>query len=137
MGFMEKIRNFFTMEEDDISEDLEHDKPRWKGKLVSLTASRHNAIVLMEPTTFAEAQEVGDHLKNRAAILVNLSGLDHELATRILDFASGMTYALSGTMQKISDAIFLFAPSSVTVIPIPKKMELSTHSEFTMKRDTA
>jgi len=116
-GLMEKIRNFFTMEEEDVQDDGDLEKPRWKGKLVSLTSSRHNAILLMEPSTIAEAQEVGDHLKNRAAVIVNLQGLDRDIAMRILDFISGIAYALSGSMQKISEGIYLFAPSNVTVIP--------------------
>lgn len=115
-GIVQKLRNFFTFEDEEIQDELEPEKSRWKGKLVSLASSRHNAIVMMEPASIQESQTVGDHLKNRAAVLVNLQGLERETATRILDFMSGVAYALNGTLQKVSDAIFLFAPSTYTVI---------------------
>lgn len=115
-GLMHKLRNFFTFEEDEFQEELEPEKSRWRGKLVSLASPKHNAIVLMEPASIQEAQTVGDHLKNRAAVLVNLHGLEHETAVRILDFMSGVAYALNGSIQKISEVIFLFAPSTYTII---------------------
>lgn len=136
LGFMQKISRFFTLEEDEIVDDenaaLQEDKPRWKGKLVTLS-SRQNAIVLMEPANVKEAQEIGDHLKNRAAVLLNLQGLEKDTAMRILDFTSGMTYALSGSMQKISDAIFLFAPTSTVVIPPPKKVGVKETGQLFIK----
>lgn len=122
LGFLNKVKTFFTYDEEEMPDDIaESEKSRWKGKLVSLTASRHNAIVVMQPLTIQEAQEVGDHLKNRAAVLINLQDLERETAIRILDFTSGIAYALSGTIQKISEAIFLFAPPSVNVLSEAKK----------------
>jgi cell division inhibitor SepF len=124
-GFMGKIRNFFTVE-DEIGEDeeviLPPEKSKWKGKLVGLASSRHNAIIVMEPASVKEAQELAEHLKNRSAVILNLQNLDKDTATRILDFASGMTYALSGNIQKISEYIFLFAPPAIPIILPPKKV---------------
>lgn len=134
-GLMEKIRNFFTMEEEELREDGDLEKARWKGKLVSLTSSKHTAIILMEPSTIGEAQEIGDHLKNRAAVVINLQGLDREIATRIFDFTSGMAYALSGSMQKISEGIYLFAPSNVTIIPNNLKSTLKEKADQFLKRN--
>lgn len=132
LAFLNKVKTFFTYNEEEILDDVESEKPRWKGRLVSLTASRHNAIVLMQPSTVQEAQEVGDHLKNRAAVLINLQGLERETAMRILDFTSGIAYALSGGMQKISEAIFLFAPPSVTVISEVRKPNLRERTPETL-----
>lgn len=129
MGLLEKIRNFFVLEEEDFPIEPEEKKPNWKGKLINLNSTRHNATIrILEPSSLAEAQEIGDYLKNKAAVLIKVQGLEPQLATRILDFISGMTYALSGTTQKISENIFLFAPSSFSLIAEPKKTAYSEDS---------
>ncbi len=122
---MGKIKSFFAVEDDLNDEEeviLPSEKSKWKGKLVGLTSSRHNAIVVMEPSSVKEAQELADHLKNRSAVIVNLQNLDKDTAVRILDFTSGMTYALSGNVQKISEYIFLFAPPAIPIVLPPKKV---------------
>jgi cell division inhibitor SepF len=134
LGIMQKISRFFTIEEEIQDEEGEFsaDKARWKGKLVHLS-SRHNAVVIMEPTTVKEAQEVGDHLKNKATVVLNLQGLERESALRILDFTSGMVYALNGNMHKISESIFVFTPPATVIIPPPKKVGIKETGQLFIK----
>jgi cell division inhibitor SepF len=76
----------------------------------------HGAKVhVVAPAKFADAQEIGDRFKNGQPVIVNLQGNDRELARRMIDFCSGVTYALSGSMDKVADQVFLLTPSNVEV----------------------
>lgn len=76
----------------------------------------HGAKVhVVAPGRFAEAQEIGDRFKNGQPVIVNLQSNDRELARRMIDFCSGVTYALSGSMDKVADQVFLLTPSNVEV----------------------
>lgn len=72
-------------------------------------------VQIVVPDAFGDAREIGEHLRNRVPVLVNLQETDSKLSRRILDFASGATYALSGTMEKVSDQVFLLTPDNVEV----------------------
>jgi cell division inhibitor SepF len=76
----------------------------------------HGAKVhVVAPSRFADAQEVGDRFKNGQPVIVNLQTNDRELSRRMIDFCSGVTYALSGSMDKVADQVFLLTPSNVEV----------------------
>ena len=76
----------------------------------------HGAKVhVVAPSRFADAQEIGDRFKNGQPVIVNLEGNDRELARRMIDFCSGVTYALSGSMDKVADQVFLLTPTNVEV----------------------
>ena len=67
------------------------------------------------PESFNDAQDVGDKFKDSIPVILNLQGVDPALSMRIIDFASGLTYALDGGMQKIADKTFLLTPRNVEV----------------------
>jgi cell division inhibitor SepF len=76
----------------------------------------HGAKVhVVAPSRFSDAQEIGDRFKNGQPVIVNLQANDRELARRMIDFCSGVTYALSGSMDKVADQVFLLTPSNVEV----------------------
>jgi cell division inhibitor SepF len=76
----------------------------------------HGAKVhVVAPGRFADAQEIGDRFKNGQPVIVNLQANDRELSRRMIDFCSGVTYALSGSMDKVADQVFLLTPSNVEV----------------------
>jgi cell division inhibitor SepF len=76
----------------------------------------HGAKVhVVAPARFADAQEIGDRFKNGQPVIVNLQADDRELSRRMIDFCSGVTYALSGSMDKVADQVFLLTPSNVEV----------------------
>lgn len=76
------------------------------------TAAR---VHVVEPRGFDEAQEVGDRLKVNQPVIINLQGLTRDLQRRMIDFSSGLTYALSGSMQRVAEQVFLLTPSNVEV----------------------
>jgi cell division inhibitor SepF len=81
-------------------------------------------VHVVAPTRFADAQEVGDRFKSGQPVIVNLSiGNDQSLSRRMVDFISGLTYALSGSMEKVADQVFLLTPSDVEV-PAEEKRRL-------------
>jgi cell division inhibitor SepF len=72
-------------------------------------------IVLAEPKSFEDGRKIADDLKQKKPVVVNLEVLDHESARRCIDFLSGTIYALNGSVEKIAESVFLFAPASVGV----------------------
>jgi cell division inhibitor SepF len=69
----------------------------------------------IEPRGFNDAQEVGDRLKAGQPVIINLQGRDRDLQRRLIDFSSGLAYALNGTMEKVADQVFLLTPPNVEV----------------------
>jgi cell division inhibitor SepF len=67
--------------------------------------------VTVRPRNFNQAQEIADHFKEGVPVIVNLEGADREMSRRIIDFASGMCYALSGTMEKVGSGVYLLKPA--------------------------
>ncbi|MSO38342.1 MAG: DUF552 domain-containing protein [Acidimicrobiia bacterium] len=72
-------------------------------------------VHVVEPHGFNDAQEVGDRLKADQPVIVNLQGLGRDLQRRLIDFASGLTYAVGGSMARVADQVFLLTPSDVEV----------------------
>jgi cell division inhibitor SepF len=78
--------------------------------------SVQNAKVhVVAPQKFGDAQEIGDRFKNGQPVIVNLQGAESGLGRRMIDFCSGVTYALGGAMDKVADQVFLLTPSNVEV----------------------
>jgi cell division inhibitor SepF len=72
-------------------------------------------VHLVIPRNFNDAQQVADQFKRAVPVILNLQTTDHELSKRLIDFASGLTYALDGGMQRIADKVFLLTPRNVEV----------------------
>src|SRR3954454_21388569 len=72
-------------------------------------------VHVVEPRGFNDAQEVGDRLKSDQPVIINLQGLGRDLQRRLIDFSSGLTYAVGGTMSRVADQVFLLTPSNVEV----------------------
>jgi cell division inhibitor SepF len=70
---------------------------------------------LVNPRSFNDAQQVADHFKNSRPVILNLQDTNSDLARRLIDFCSGLTYALGGGMQKIANQTFLLTPANVNV----------------------
>jgi cell division inhibitor SepF len=101
-------------------EELEIGKGKKNSNLVNLpTAQKQMKVMVVEPFSFDDAQHVADHLKNRKPVVVNFENCDKEVAKRMIDFISGTTYALAGSIQKIGNNIFLCAPNNVDVTYSP------------------
>ncbi|MFF2093471.1 cell division protein SepF [Paenibacillus sp. NPDC058174] len=83
--------------------------------IVSIHSQKNVRVVLNEPRSYDEAQEIADHLRSRRAVIVNLQRVRTDLAVRIVDFLSGTVYALNGNISKLGPNIFLCTPDSVEI----------------------
>ena len=72
-------------------------------------------VHLVIPKSFNDAQDIADKFKDAIPVIINLQGADSDLSKRLIDFASGLTYALDGGMQRIADKVFLLTPRNVEV----------------------
>jgi cell division inhibitor SepF len=78
-------------------------------------------VHVIEPIEFGDAQEIGDRLRENQPVIVTLTDVDADLARRLIDFCSGATYVLGGTMERVSKNVFLLTPSNVEVPPEEKQ----------------
>ena len=72
-------------------------------------------VHLVLPRSFNDAQQIADKFKQGIPVILNLQGADAELSKRLIDFTSGLTYALNGGMQRVADKVFLLTPRNVEV----------------------
>jgi cell division inhibitor SepF len=72
-------------------------------------------VHIVAPARFADAQEIANRLMDTQPVIVNLQNADRDLQRRMIDFCSGVTYALSGGMERVADEVFLLTPSNVKV----------------------
>jgi len=72
-------------------------------------------VHLVLPRSFNDAQQIADRYKQGIPVILNLQNADTELSKRLIDFASGLTYALNGGMQRVADKVFLLTPRNVEV----------------------
>jgi cell division inhibitor SepF len=70
-------------------------------------------VHLVIPKSFNDAQQVADRFRDGTPVILNLQGVDHQLVMRMIDFASGLTYALDGGMQRIAEKVFMLTPRNV------------------------
>ncbi len=70
---------------------------------------------IVEPKSFTEAQSIADKFKQGTPVIMNMSMTSPDLAKRLIDFASGLTYGLDGGLQKVSDKVFMLTPANVDV----------------------
>ncbi len=90
--------------------------PRKKVSLISSAReSGKNKVFVAEPGEFEEIQGIADNFKNDIPVIVNLQKVDTNVSKRIIDFCSGLTYALEGDIKKVADRVFLIIPSNVEV----------------------
>ncbi|MFN2526656.1 MAG: cell division protein SepF [Actinomycetota bacterium] len=90
-------------------------EPRREAVVRAIPTAPSARFHLVTPGAFNDAQEIGDKYKDGTSVLMNLQGAEPELARRLVDFASGLAYGLSGSMQPVADRVFLLVPSGVQV----------------------
>lgn len=127
MSMMNKLMNMFGLaeEEDVIEEEMVNEEStepspfeRKKNKgnnVVSIHSQKNVKIVLYEPRSYDETQEIADQLCSRRSVVVNLQRVRSDQAVRIVDFLSGTVYALNGSITKVGPGIFLCTPDIVDI----------------------
>jgi cell division inhibitor SepF len=131
VGVMNKFMNFLGLQEEEevierevmnTPEDQEIETPSFdkrknqKGtNVVSIHSQKNVKVVLYEPRSYDEAQEIADHIRSHRTVVVNLQRIRKDQALRIIDFLSGTVYALSGGISKVGNNIFLCTPDTVEI----------------------
>jgi cell division inhibitor SepF len=92
-------------------------RPPARLRSVDAVAAAHASVRvhLVIPRSFNDAQQVADKFKEGIPVILNLQSSDAELSKRLIDFSSGLTYALEGGMQRVADKVFLLTPRNVEV----------------------
>lgn len=101
------------IDEEEMDEEIEEPRERsfFGKKIVNMPQTQQVRMVISQPTTFEQAEEICSYLKNRKSVIVNLEYVNKDVARRIVDVMSGAVHALDGHIQKISNSIFLIAPT--------------------------
>jgi cell division inhibitor SepF len=100
-----------TPEEDEWSGD--EGRRRQPTRLRRVDPGPPAKVHLVVPRSFNDAQQIADRFKSQIPVILNLQNADTELSKRLIDFASGLTYALDGSMQRVADKVFLLTPRNV------------------------
>ena len=101
---------------DDIFADDDEPAGRATSRLRTVHGGGRDVRVhLVIPKSFNDAQQVADKFKDSVPVILNLQGVETDLSKRLIDFASGLTYALDGGMQRIADKVFMLTPRNVEI----------------------
>ena len=90
-------------------------------KVVNLSDANQLKLVVMQPNSFDDAQDVCDHLKEKKPVVINLEYADKDTARRLIDFLSGAVYGVDGHIEKVSTSIFLLVPYNVDILNTAKE----------------
>jgi cell division inhibitor SepF len=104
--------DIYNIEEEKDTEEVEERGifGNKKGKITSMPQIQAVKMVITQPTSFDQSEEICNYLKEKKSIIVNLEYVNKDVARRIIDFLSGAVHALNGHIQKVSNSIFLIAP---------------------------
>lgn len=103
------------MEESQQSQPEAQVQTKRPQQIVDLRQRQQFRVVVLQPRSFDDVPTMVEHIKIGRPVILNLEGCDSKCRQRVLDFMSGATYGSGGKMQKISECIFLSAPSNITV----------------------
>ena len=120
------VRRLQRRRRDEFDDIFADDSPRESGRETRVLRSVGNGgnggsvaamdqVHLVIPKAFNDAQEIANQFKDGIPVILNLQGIDADLSKRLIDFSSGLTYALDGGMQRIADKVFLLTPRNVEV----------------------
>ena len=143
MGVMDKFLNYMKLTEDDdddyydeepeekprkmvavkepVREEPEEKPKKSSSKVTPMRQSSRKVmgngmeVCVIKPTTVEDAREITETLLANRTVVLNLEGLDVEIAQRIIDFTAGSCFAISGNLQKISNYIFIITPANVEI----------------------
>ena len=96
-------------------EEISDRVPRRRGSERVLQPVPESAakVHVVEPKSFNDAEQIGAKFKNDTPVIVNLQNIDRDLAKRLIDFVSGLTYGLDGGIQRVAEMVFLLTPANV------------------------
>ena len=124
-GFGEEIADEVTDDYADFEETEEAPQRRIRraepaakkdDKIVNINATTQLEVVLVKPEAYADGSIVADHLMNRRTVVLNLESTNKEVSRRLLDFISGVAYAINGQIKRIANSTFIVTPYNVGVM---------------------
>ena len=132
MGFMNDLKRWARGEDDeeefeDFSsrrqprgEDEDDSVPvtdfRRSNKVVNINATTQLSVVLVKPEKFENAADIADHLREKRTVVLNLEQTNKEVARRLVDFLSGVTYAQDGKIKKVANSTVIITPYNVDIL---------------------
>ena len=113
----DNVYDYENNEEEEVEDKKIFGRRNNNNKVVNMPQTQGQAIkmVISQPTSFEQSDEICSFLKEKKSIIVNLEYVNKDVARRIVDFISGGVYALDGYIQKVSNSIFLVAPSNYEI----------------------
>lgn len=101
----------------DFDDIFAEEQPRSRPTVMRSVESRPqpSEVHLVVPKSFNDAQQIADKFKGTIPVILNLQSAETDLAKRLIDFSSGLTYALDGGMQRVADKVFMLTPRNVEV----------------------
>ncbi|ASA23545.1 cell division protein SepF [Paenibacillus donghaensis] len=129
MGVMNKFMSFLGLQEEEEIVEREpihreedeyepapvDNRKNQRANVVSIHSQKNVKVVLYEPRSYDEAQEIADHLRSHRTVVINLQRVRNDQAMKIIDFLSGTVYALGGGISKIGGNIFMCTPDTVEI----------------------
>ena len=136
MGIINWIKEFFGIgnnddydgKDEDVLQDYDNVVPRDKrskqnedahkkdNKIVNINATTQLEVVLVKPEAYADGSIVADHLINRRTVVLNLESTNKEVSRRLLDFLSGVAYAIDGQIKRVANSTFIITPFNVDLM---------------------
>lgn len=135
MGFLDDIKKVFSSSEEEYEEELDTEveeqteEPREKkekesprifkserNKVVSYTTPGQMQVVLCKPERYEDVPAVADHLGEKKTVILNLEAANRETSRRIIDFLSGVAYAIHGNIKKVANSTYVVTPNDVSLM---------------------
>lgn len=89
---------------------------RRNNRVVNISATTKLAVVLVKADQFNNVADIADHLKNKMTVVLNLESTDKDVSKRMLDFLSGVTYAIEGKIKRVASDTYLITPLDVEIV---------------------
>lgn len=86
------------------------------GKVVTLGAAQQTQVVLVKPELYESAAEIADHLREKRTVVMNLENTQKDIARRLIDFLSGVAYALDGKIKRVANSTYIITPNNVDLM---------------------
>ena len=129
MSFIDELKRLARPYEDDDENGFEDDfdaiprsgAPRnneleRRNKVVNIHTTTQLQVVLVKPERFENASEIADHLRDKRTVVLNLENTDKNIAHRLIDFLSGVTYANDGTIKRVAVSTYIITPYNVEIL---------------------
>jgi cell division inhibitor SepF len=94
--------------------------PRTEPEPSATGPERRYQITTLHPTTYREARTIGEHFRDGTPVIMNLTEMDEADARRLVDFGAGLAFGLRGTMERVTNRVFLLSPANIQVTPEDK-----------------